>query len=84
MEVVAHKYLGITLSRDGSEDAELRGRIILGNMAFSAMSTIIRPIITYDCETWIITRKTANTIDGFERKILRRILGAVNNNGVGE
>ncbi|PSN35934.1 hypothetical protein C0J52_27300 [Blattella germanica] len=38
---------------------------------------IIRPVITYGSETWTLNKRTSNIINTFERKILRRIYGPV-------
>jgi hypothetical protein len=35
----------------------------------------------YGSETWIMTKKIENIISSYERKILRRILGPINDNG---
>jgi hypothetical protein len=35
----------------------------------------------YGSETWVMTKKTENIITSYERKILRRILGPINDNG---
>jgi hypothetical protein len=35
----------------------------------------------YGSETWVMTRKIENIINSYERKILRRILGHINDNG---
>jgi Fe-S-cluster-containing dehydrogenase component len=35
--------------------------------------TIIRPILCYGCEAWMMTCKSEEMLDAFERKILRRI-----------
>ena len=40
--------------------------------------TIIRPVITYSSETWILTAKDENNLRIFERPILRKIFGPVN------
>ena len=37
--------------------------------------TTIRPVLSFGCETWTLTKKLEETIDIFERKILRRIYG---------
>ena len=34
---------------------------------------IVRPILCYGSETWILTRREGGMFDKFERKILRRI-----------
>jgi hypothetical protein len=38
-------------------------------------SSIIRPIITYACETWVLKETTKNKLMVFERKVLRKIFG---------
>lgn len=43
---------------------------------------MIRPILTYGSETWTMSKQAANLIDTFERRILRRIYGPVQDNGV--
>jgi hypothetical protein len=35
----------------------------------------------YGSETWVMTKKIENRINSYERKILRRILGPINDNG---
>jgi hypothetical protein len=37
--------------------------------------SIIRPIVTYACETWVLKETTKNKLMVFERKVLRRIFG---------
>ena len=37
--------------------------------------TVIRPIVTYSCETWILKETIINKLFLFERKILRKIFG---------
>lgn len=39
--------------------------------------TIIRPTVTYACETWTLTKKEENKLEIWERKILRRIFGGI-------
>lgn len=44
--------------------------------------TLIKPVLTYACETWSLTKAEEQTLGVFERKILRTIYGGVNDNGV--
>ena len=43
---------------------------------------MIQPVLMYGCETWTFSQKCADMINTFERKILRRIYGPINENGV--
>jgi len=36
--------------------------------------SVIRPVVTYACETWILKETTINRLMVFERKVLRKIL----------
>jgi hypothetical protein len=40
---------------------------------------LIRPIVTYGCETWTLTCFDEQQLRTFERKILRKIFGPVQN-----
>jgi hypothetical protein len=37
--------------------------------------TMIRPIVTYACETWTLSIRDINKFSDFERQILRKIIG---------
>ena len=37
--------------------------------------TLIRPIITYACETWVLKENSIQKLMVFERKILRKVFG---------
>jgi hypothetical protein len=37
--------------------------------------SIIRPIVTYACETWVLKETIKNKLMVFARKVLRKILG---------
>ena len=39
--------------------------------------TIIRPIVTYACEAWVLTKALERKIEVFENSILRRIYGPI-------
>jgi len=45
-------------------------------------NSVIRPIVTYSCETWILKETIINKLLVFERKILRKIFGLNNENGI--
>ena len=37
----------------------------------------IKPVVMYDAETWVLTKRDENILNTWERKVLRRIFGAV-------
>jgi hypothetical protein len=37
--------------------------------------TLVRPIVTYACETWVLKENIKSKLRVFERKVLRRIYG---------
>jgi hypothetical protein len=42
---------------------------------------LVRPVVTYGSETWTLTKADERSLEIFERKILRCIFGAVQENG---
>ena len=44
--------------------------------------SIIRPVVTYACETWILKETITNRLIVFKRKVLRKIFGPTNENGI--
>ena len=42
--------------------------------------TLIRPVVTYESETWTLLQIDEKMLSVFERKILRSIFGALNEN----
>jgi hypothetical protein len=43
---------------------------------------VFRPIVTYSSETWILKETIINKLLVFERKIVRKIFGPNNENGI--
>jgi hypothetical protein len=41
-------------------------------------NTLIRPVLAYSAETWVLTKSDKNILKVFERKILRAIFGPTN------
>ena len=37
--------------------------------------TLVRPVVTYACETWVLKENIKSKLRVFERKVLRRIYG---------
>jgi hypothetical protein len=50
-------------------------------MKIRLYKTLIRTVLTYGCETWRLSKQSEKTVGIFERKILRRIFGAVKEEG---
>jgi hypothetical protein len=44
--------------------------------------SVIRPVVTYACETWTLKETTTNRLMVFERKVLRKTFGPTNENGI--
>jgi hypothetical protein len=43
--------------------------------------TLICKVLTYGSETWTLSKNSENALSTFERKLLRRIYGPVQDNG---
>lgn len=50
-------------------------RLATKNTKFRLYQTMIRPVVTYACETWTLKKKDIQKLLIFERKILRKIFG---------
>jgi hypothetical protein len=57
-------------------------RYLSKDMKIRTYKTIIRPIILYGSETWAVTGKMASTLMTWETKILRKIYGPKNEQGL--
>ena len=53
----------------------LSNKLLNYNSKIQIYKTIIRPAVTYGCETWVLTASDENQLYIFERKILRKIYG---------
>jgi hypothetical protein len=62
---------------DYALQAVLKSRRTSRKVKLHINKTVVRPIVTYACETWVLTRKGELTIPIWERKVLRRIFGPI-------
>jgi hypothetical protein len=46
--------------------------------------TLIRPVVTYGAECWVLTKKDDLQLAVFERKVLRKIFGPIRDTSVEE
>jgi len=51
----------------------LKSRVISKNLKSQIYQTLIKPVVTYGSETWIMRKKDENALLVFERKVLRKI-----------
>jgi hypothetical protein len=59
----------------------MKSRIISGNTKTLLYKTLIRPVLTYEADTWVLSKQDEHRLTIFERKILRRIYGPVTDEG---
>lgn len=59
----------------GSLGRFLKCKEISRKVKISVYKTIIRPTLTYACETWVMTNKIRQRLEIWERKMLRKIFG---------
>lgn len=60
----------------------LRSSILSRANKIKLYKTMLRPIVMYGSETWKMTTGDKNLLNVWERKILRKIYGAINDKGV--
>lgn len=58
----------------------LKSKLISRNCKMQIYKTLIRPIITYGSETWVLSNIDENILKSFEYRVLRRIFGAIYEN----
>lgn len=59
----------------------MKSRLLSRHSKITIYRTIIRPVLIYGAENWIMTKKTEKKIVTFENKILRQIFGPIQENG---
>jgi len=59
-----------------------QSRLISKRAKLKLYYSVIRPVVTYSCETWILKETIINKLLVFESKILRKIFGPNNENGI--
>ncbi|PSN43613.1 hypothetical protein C0J52_16377 [Blattella germanica] len=50
-------------------------------MFIMVYKTLIKPVLTYGSETWVLTKHDKSRLAVFERKILRKVYGPIKENG---
>lgn len=60
---------------------QLRSKRLSRRTKLRIYKTLIRPVLMYGCESWIMKKSDEQLLLVFERKVLRTIFGAVRENG---
>ena len=55
----------------------MKSRALNRSLTLKIYKTLIRPVVTYGCEVWTLTSRNEQQLRIFERKILRKISGPV-------
>ena len=59
-----------------------KSRLLSRKTKIILYKTLIRSVLTYASETWILTKDDERRLGVFERRILRRITGPIFENGI--
>jgi len=59
-----------------------KSRLITKSSKLTLYRTVIRPIVTYASETWVLKENIIQKVVVFERKILRGMFGATKENKI--
>jgi hypothetical protein len=59
----------------------MKSSIISRNIKTLLYKTLIRPVLTYGAETWVLSKQDEHHLSNFERKILQKIYGPVIDRG---
>jgi hypothetical protein len=66
----------------GLRNKHLQSSHLSRQKKFTIHKTLIRPVLLYGSETWVLTKREENQLLVFERKVLRTICGPKIENGV--
>jgi hypothetical protein len=50
-----------------------KSKLLTKNSKLWMYKTLVRPVVTYACETWVLKENIKTKLRVFERKVLRRI-----------
>ncbi|KAI4455091.1 hypothetical protein MML48_9g00014462 [Holotrichia oblita] len=64
-------------SKAGMFSKMLKSKNISKVAKLGVYQTVLRPTVTYACETWTLTKKEETKLEVWERKVLRRIFGGI-------
>jgi hypothetical protein len=57
----------------------MKSRAVKRSSKLKVYKSVIRPVVTYGCEAWTLTNRDEQHLRIFERRILRKIFGPVQN-----
>jgi len=60
----------------------MKSRALNRSLKLNIYTTLIRPAVTYGCEAWTLTGRNEQQLRIFEREILRKIFGSLQDENV--